>query len=123
MKRLRFFFSYRSPFWPSIFSAVIAPGMGQLLNGEFKKGLAMVALFLGAGYLFSTSVTERLSLILPGTPETWVPTSDVFRDAVMKLFHETPGFFITFHVLIILLWGYSVWDAYATAKNRLHFRA
>lgn len=106
------------PIWPALISAVLGPGAGQLLNGDFKKGVALLVTAFGAFVWFSKVVGERLMLVLSGTPDQWQMEPEKLKEAVTGLIHDSPGFFIWFHVLMFLLWIYSVVDAYFVAKER-----
>jgi hypothetical protein len=96
MARFLRFFGLRSPIWPAVFSAFIGPGVGQFLNGDLKKGILLCVTTLGSFVWFSNVVGERLMLILPGTPEQWKGNPELLREAITRLFTETPGMFITF---------------------------
>ena len=106
------------PWWPAFFSAFIGPGAGQILNGDFKKGAVLMATTFGSFLWFSKVVGERLSLVLSGTPDQWKLNPAMLKDAVTKLIQESPGMFIWFHLLMLLLWIYGIVDAYSIAKER-----
>jgi hypothetical protein len=112
---LRFFYS---PLWPALLSAFVAPGMGQIFNGEFKKGLLLLVAFLGSFYWFLKVVGDRLSLLVPTGSKDWYDNPMAFQEPLLKLFKETPEMFVLFYLLIILVIVYSVSDAYITAKRR-----
>jgi hypothetical protein len=116
MKWLRKFF--RGPLLPAVFSAILGPGTGQILNGDFKKGLLLMVTAFGSFLWFSKVVGERLSLVLAGTPEDWKLDPVKLTDAFTNLVHESPGMFLSFQVLMLLLWIYSTVDAYSVAKER-----
>ena len=108
-----------SPIWPALLSAFVAPGIGQIFNGEFKKGLFLLFATFGSFYWFFKVVGERLALISPHGAEDWFDNPAAFQTQLVKLFQETPGMFFLFYVLIILLVVFSVADAYITARQRL----
>jgi TM2 domain-containing membrane protein YozV len=116
MSRLKRFLV--GPLWPAFFSALIGPGAGQFLNGDFKKGLLLLGTSFGAFLWFSKVVGERLSLVLGGTPDQWKMESNVMREAITRLVQESPSMFIWFYVLMLLLWIYGIVDAYVVAKER-----
>ncbi len=107
------------PLWPAFFSAVVGPGAGQIINGDFKKGLLLMATAFGSFLWFTKVVGERLMLVLSGTPDEWKTNPDMLRAAITNLIQEAPGMFIWFHVLMLLLWIYGIVDAYSTAKFRM----
>lgn len=117
MKKLRRFLT--GPLWPAFFSAVVGPGAGQIINGDYKKGLLLMATALGSFLWFTKVVGERLMLVLSGTPDQWKTDPNTLRDAITNLIHEAPGMFVWFHVLMLLLWIYGIVDAYSTAKFRM----
>lgn len=106
----------RSPIWPALLSALLVPGAGQLYNQEVPKGLLLMSGFFGAILWFSKVVTAHLVNALPGTPDEWVKNQAAFYAAVMALVQERASMFMTFQLLILVLWAYGVIDAYVTAK-------
>lgn len=109
---------FRSPVWPALLSGFVAPGMGQIVNGEFKKGLILLFAALGSFYWFFKVVGERLALIAPVGAHTWYENPEAFKTQLLHLYKETPGMFLLFYALVFLIVGYSVTDAYLTARNR-----
>jgi len=105
------------PIWPALLSFVFGPGMGQLINRDFKKALFLIGVSISAFIWFFVVIYERLMLVLPGTPDQWDP--ELFAQAFENLKTETPAMFITFKWLMLLLWIYSIADAYSTAKFRM----
>lgn len=108
-----------TPWWPAILSAVVAPGVGQFVNREPGKGLFLLTAFLGALYWLSKVVTERLIELLPGSPETWGADKDALANALRQLIEQTPDMFFTFQILVLVIWVFSIVDAYIGARNRL----
>ena len=107
----------QSPVWPALLSAFVAPGVGQIFNGEFKKGLLLIFATFGSFYWFFKVVGERLALISPGGAENWYDNPAAFKTQLVKLFQETPEVFFLFYSLVILLVVYGVADAYITARQ------
>lgn len=107
-----------SPIWPALLSGLVAPGMGQIFNREFLKGGLLLFASIGSFLWFSKTVTEALSLVLPGTPELWASNQQAFREAVVKVVQQNPNMFITFEILIVLVWVFAIVDAYLTARRR-----
>jgi hypothetical protein len=108
----------RGPIVPVLFSAILGPGTGQILNGEFKKGFLLMITTFGSFMWFSKVVGERLSLVLPGTPDEWKLDPTKLTEAFTNLVHESPSMFLLFQILMILLWIYGMLDAYWGAKER-----
>ncbi len=109
----------KSPLWPALLSALVAPGAGQIFNREFKKGIFLLAASLGSFIWLSKVLGEKLSVLLPGTPEEWLQKPVMLEEARTKLINEAPGMFFSFFILMILVWGFAVVDAYITAKHQL----
>lgn len=108
---------FRSPIWPAILSAFVAPGVGQLANGDLSKGLFLLTTSVGTFFYFVHVMTERLSVLLPGTPDQWATNQQALRDAVKRLIEGDPNMFFTFQILMLLTWTFGIVDAYVTAKN------
>ena len=112
-----------SPYWPALLSGLVVPGLGQIANRDFRKGIVLIGCSLGAFFWFSEVVTEELTRFLPGTPDQWLQDQGAMREALVQLVNENPGMFLTFHLLVILAWGFGVVDAFLTARQRLRERA
>ncbi len=108
----------KSPLWPTLLSALVIPGAGQIYNQEIPKGLLLMSAFFGAIVWFSQVVTTHLLNVLPGKPEDWIKNQAAFYGAIMSLVNQQASMFMTFQLLLFLLWTYSVIDAYMIAKAR-----
>ncbi len=109
---------FKSPWGPAILSAVVAPGAGQMVNREYKKGIAFFLAFFGVFMWFSKVVTDQLSLALAGNPDHWYQEPEKLREAILSLISKNTDMFTTFYLLIFLLWGFSVVDAYLVVRRR-----
>ncbi len=109
---------FNSPVWPALLSALVAPGVGQFVNRDYKKGAFLLTVTVGAFLWFSKVVMERLALLLPADPAQWLLDQNAFREAVLKLVNENPQMFMTFHLLMIVVWVYGIVDAYVIARHR-----
>jgi hypothetical protein len=107
----------KSPIWPALLSGLVAPGIGQIFNRDYAKGFFLLLTSMGSFFWFSKVLTERLTAILPGPPEQWASNQDVLREGLMKLINENSEMFLTFQILILLIWGFGVIDAYLTARK------
>jgi hypothetical protein len=105
------------PIWPALFSAFVGPGAGQIINGDFKKGFLLLGTTLISFLWFSKVVGERLMMVLSGTPDQWKMEPSQLKDAITGLIHESPAMFVLFHLLMFLLWTFSVVDAYLVARE------
>ena len=112
-----------SPAWPALLSGLVAPGLGQIYNREYAKGGLLLFASIGSFLWFSRTVTQALALILPGNPEQWATDKTVFREAVVKVVEKNPDMFVTFEVLIVLVWVFGILDAYFTARRRIKTNA
>lgn len=108
----------RSPYWPAFLSGFIAPGVGQITNKELPKGFLLLGASLGSIIMFTRTMTDQLSLLLPGTPDQWQQNQAALKEAIRVLYGKNPGMFITFHMLILTVWIFGMVDAYLTAKKR-----
>jgi len=108
----------RSPIWPAVFSGFVFPGMGQVLNGEFAKGGFLMAATFGTLYWFFKVVGDRLALISPEGARDWFENTTAYKTQIIQLFQETPDWFLIFYLLVFSIVGYSVVDAYLTAKQK-----
>lgn len=106
-----------SPVWPALLSALVAPGVGQFANREYMKGGILLFAAVASFLWFSRAVTEALTLLLPGTPDQWKLNQDAFREAVVKIVGQNPTMFLTFEILILLVWVFGIVDAYLTARR------
>lgn len=106
-----------SPVWPALLSGLVAPGLGQIYNREYRKGSLLLFASIGSFIWFSRTVTQAISLLLPGTPDQWTLNEGAFRGAVTKVVSQNPNMFVTFEVLIIVVWAFATLDAYFTARR------
>ena len=118
-KILRF---VRSPYWPALLSGIIAPGIGQISNRDYGRGILLLVIFMGSLTYFSRRLTDQLNLILPGTPEQWAEDQEALKAALVQLVNQYPGLFVSFNLLILTVWVFGIWDAYISAKQK-SFRA
>lgn len=107
----------KSIWWPVFLSGLVLPGLGQMANREYKKGVLLITSSLVSFFWFSKLITERVSLLLPGTPDLWMNDPDKLREAITKLVNDDTHTFFTFHLLMLALWLFSIVDAYISAKK------
>ena len=120
-KRLLRFFN--SPFWPALLSAFVAPGMGQISNRDYGKGVLLLFASLIPLITFYNVLQDRLALLLPGAPEAWAKDPQALRVALTKIVAQNPGLFVTFYALIITVWVYGVVDAFMMGRRKRKNRA
>jgi hypothetical protein len=107
----------KSNWWPPLLSALVIPGTGQIYNREYGKGLILATAFISGFVWFSKAVTEKVSLILAMPPEKWQQDPAALREALMGIASKSPQLFLTFYALMILVWVFSIVDAYISARN------
>ncbi len=105
--------------WPALLSALVAPGVGQFANREYGKGVLLLVASLGSFFWFSKVITEQVSLLLPGTPDQWMNDQVALKSAILKLAEQNASMFLTFQLLILIVWVFGIVDAYITAKKRV----
>jgi uncharacterized BrkB/YihY/UPF0761 family membrane protein len=93
---------------------LIIPGLGQVLNGDLKKGLVLLAmvflLFLGAVLKLVFSVLSYIN-----RPET--ASIDTPGDIKMLLFEDLSSLFFII-IAFAMIWVYSVLDAFWNGKKQ-----
>lgn len=106
-----------SPLWPALLSGLVAPGVGQIYNKDFKRGALLLIVFLGGFLWFSSILTEQLSVFISTPPETWMQDPEKLKVAITGVVSKNPDMFVTFYAMMILTWLFAVVDAYFSAKN------
>ncbi|MCG3203390.1 MAG: hypothetical protein KCHDKBKB_00047 [Elusimicrobia bacterium] len=114
---MKFALNKKSPLWPVLLSALVAPGMGQIYLRDFQKGFFLLFSSLASFFWFSKVVTEQLDRVLPGTPDQWAQNPALMQDALKQIINENSSMYLTFQILILLIWGFGVLDAYFTARS------
>lgn len=109
----------KSPLWPALLSALVAPGVGQIFNREYSKGVFLLLASLTSFLWFSKTLTEQISSVLPGPPEQWALDQNLLRETIMKLVQQNAPMFFTFQILVLLIWGFGVIDAYLSATKSI----
>jgi hypothetical protein len=89
-------------------SAVIVPGMGQVINGQIKKGLIHMGLVFIIVVAFVIKLTKVIMAILPGfDPEK------INREAILAKIDITDYTVLRlFSIIFLALWVYSIIDAF-----------
>jgi hypothetical protein len=95
-------------------SALVIPGLGQVINGNLKKGLIILTMgFL----LFLGGVAKLIFIIRPylNHPVYIFHATDRITETLhRKAFHSLIYFIVAF----AMLWTYSVLEAFWTAKKQ-----
>jgi diadenosine tetraphosphate (Ap4A) HIT family hydrolase len=110
----------RSP-WPSVLlSGLVWPGAGQIRNGERLKGMIFGLATLALMVRFAWGVTRDVAAVVLEAPgpmgflEMWDLAQQIQRRNAVELSGLT--------ILLMLLWGLSVLDAWRGATRRARAR-
>jgi hypothetical protein len=106
-----------SPMLPALLSGLIAPGIGQWVNGERQKAVVLLAASVGGFVWFTKLMTAKVASVLSIPPEQWAENRTMIQDAVTQIFTQQPEYY-RFYTIMFLLWAYSVIDAYLSARHR-----
>jgi hypothetical protein len=100
-----------------LLSAAVWPGAGQIYNREFRKAAVLISLtLLSAISLFSVAGVAIARRLPPNMDHVDVGVASVISQDVAR---ENAGLFLSFNLLILAIWLYSVVDAYFGARERL----
>ncbi len=93
-----------------LLSALVCPGLGQLANRQWLKGLLMLAGAVGGTAWLAALIVRRLLAALPGPEFDGDPLAlvECLADAWPGL--RTPLSFGG--AALLLLWAWSAWDAH-----------
>lgn len=105
---------------PVLLSLFLGPGMGQLYNREYKKALYLMVL---SGIVLVGAVMWFRQATLPYLPAD-ITTVDraalqkLMENAVLQVVNGHGGTFYAYEFILLVLWGYSLVDAYRGALRR-----
>jgi len=101
---------------PTLLSAFVWPGAGQLYNREFKKGWLLITASFLAMLSFSLNLSVRLRDALPANvTQIDMPT---VRATLQQIMVNPPPYFRYFNLFMSVVWAYSVVDAFLGAWTR-----
>src|SRR6266480_6319343 len=107
---------------PVISTVLLGPGVGQLINKEYKKATLLIALSLMLLVAFSAWLTRAAMGYLPQDINTL--DRAVLRNIIQThIVADHPVTFYTYEVLLALLWIYGIVDAYQGGMRRRSGRA
>jgi hypothetical protein len=102
-----------------LLSAFILPGLGQVVNGQFRKaGLLIAAVSLLFLSLFFKVLYDLNKFFLSIHPETYEKGSPTFSSAAQTLSRQDNLLLIILVLLLSGVWVYGVWDAFAVARKK-----
>ena len=94
-------------------SALIIPGMGQVLNHNIKKGL----IILGIVFVLFITGTVKLALMINYLVEGQITTRPD-AEIILQRFQDVDLSGIFYLVIaFVIIWIYSIWDAYLEGKR------
>lgn len=105
-----------SIFIPVVLTVLLGPGVGQLYNKEFRKGLILIGLSLVLLIAFSFWLSKAALAYLP--PDITKVNPTMLRNIIQN--HIVPEHSVTFYTyeaLLAGLWLYGVIDAYIGASR------
>jgi hypothetical protein len=98
---------------PTLLSAFVWPGAGQLYNREFKKGWLLIGVSVLVTLSFSLNLTFRLKESLPTDIEDM--DTNAIRTALQQMMANPSPYFRYFNIFMSILWAYAVVDAFVGA--------
>ena len=96
---------------PTLCSAFVVPGLGQVLNGQIKKGLIIMA------FVFVTVVAVTLKLAF--MVRTLFEQSELPNPTVQTFWGgQDYAILLALVVVFAVIWGYSVVDAFINGRKQ-----
>lgn len=93
-----------------LLSALVCPGLGQLANGQWLKGLLMLTGALGGTVWLAAQVVRRLLAALPGPEFDGDPLALV--EGLAAAWPDLQAPLGLGGAALMLLWAWSAWDAH-----------
>ena len=99
---------------PTLCSAFVVPGLGQVLNGQLKKGLIIMAIV----FIILVAVTMKLAFMANAFFEQRAISTSL-ETSLPKYFGEKDyTILLTLVGLFAVIWCYSVLDAFLTGRRQ-----
>jgi len=101
-----------------LLSAFVLPGLGQVLNRQFRKaGLLMAAVSLLFLALFFKVLYDLNKVLLSLPLETFEKNPHPLSTVAQALSQQDNGLLLVLILLLTGVWAYGVWDAFSAARK------
>jgi hypothetical protein len=105
---------------PVLLCFFLGPGVGQLYNKEYKKGVALIAIsfmvLIGAGMMYFKAIQPYLPKDLTGVDPQAM--QELVRNAAAQVSAGKSYILSASEALLTVLWLYGVVDAYLVAQKK-----
>lgn len=99
----------------TICSALIVPGMGQALNGQFKKGLILMGIVFVILIAVVIKTGQIILDILPGLSSGEINVEGISEEIdVIKIYIMDNSIMRIIIFVFLIIWIYSIIDAFIT---------
>jgi hypothetical protein len=105
---------------PVLLSFVLGPGVGQLYNRQFKKGVYLIALSLVVLAGWGLWIYKAMQPLLPPNLAAADPAAveQFVKNATAQVSASHGGTLWVYQGILLVLWLYSILDAYWVAQQR-----
>jgi len=101
-----------------LLSAFVLPGLGQVVNRQFRKaGLLMAAVSLLFLALFFKVLYDLNKVLLSLPLEAFEKNPHPFSTVAQALSQQDNGLLRVLILLLTGVWAYGVWDAFSAARK------
>lgn len=103
----------------ALFNLLLFPGWGQIYLKRYKKGIAIIFTFIAAILFVLWSIVQATIAFLKISPfkKGTVTFEAVIKLTVNSIKSLNLTYFSLFLFLVVLLWAFSIIDAYQTGKK------
>ncbi|MCW9030276.1 MAG: DUF5683 domain-containing protein [Gammaproteobacteria bacterium] len=103
----------------ALLSALVFPGVGQIVNGHKKRGWSFIGLMMVILYLLISKIMQQASMVIAEMQKKGTPIN---VEEISKLSSELVSFsdnmFLNIALLLLIVtWIVSVIDAYRSGKK------